>query len=164
MNQNLNNLWPRYSEYSIWTGVERRDMRYFWNTSDDTLTDLTNLSLLDEEQTFYSTVTFDFNGKLRNQHPNFIATCLCKVPNFKVILCTRSGFWGWNTREVNFERPNSTLAQIVDIRKPRPSFSVIAFINILMIIILHIKKRLGWMTVYIKIASFYVPCNKWDWV
>ena len=75
-------------------------MHYFKNTSDNTLSDLSNLnlalnqSLIEEEQTFYSTVTFDFNGKLRNQHPNFIATCLCKVLHLKVILYTRSGFDG----------------------------------------------------------------------
>ena len=92
-------MFHRYSEYSIWTGVERHDMHYFKNTSDDTLFDLAknlalNHSLVEEELTFYSTVTFDFNGKLRNQHPNFIATCLCKVLNLKVILYTRSGFYG----------------------------------------------------------------------
>ena len=95
-------MFHRYSEYSIWTGVERHDMHYFKNSSDDTLSDLSNLnlmlnqSLLKEELTFYSTVTFDSNGKLRNQHPNFIATCLCKVLHFKVILCVRSGFCGDN--------------------------------------------------------------------
>ena len=93
-------MFHRYSEYSIWTGVERHDMHYFKNNSDDALSDLSNLnlilnqSLLKEELTFYSTVTFDSNGKLRNQHPNFIATCLCKVLHFKVILCARSGFCG----------------------------------------------------------------------
>lgn len=79
-------------------------MNYFKNTSDGTLTDLTNLTLIEEEYTFYSTVTFDFDGKLRNQHPNFIATCLCKVLSFKVILSIRSGFDGFFvvTRVVTF--------------------------------------------------------------
>ena len=73
----------------MWTGVERQDMNYFKNTSDNTISDLANMDLLDEEKMFYSTVTFDLNGKLRNRHPNFIAICLCQVLDFKVILTAR---------------------------------------------------------------------------
>ena len=119
-----------YAVYTIWTGVERYDGRYFKNISDGKLTELTNMDRLnfgepsfpvwrskffgrstsfekyrnlsnsselnltvddlnEREFAFFNTVTFDLKGKLRNHEPNSTASCVCRVLNIQVLICTR---------------------------------------------------------------------------